>query len=90
MNRTQELDNHWAGRWYCNTCQFYTAQPEWHAGHQLVNLLPVPRLHELDLAALDKQFREFLYTQNLDDLCVPKQLSSDLIVIVTAWLRGQF
>jgi len=33
--RTPELDKHWSGDYYCNTCGFYTAQIINHQGHDL-------------------------------------------------------
>lgn len=39
MVPTPELDKHWAGSFWCNTCEFYTGQPGVHSGHDLV---PIP------------------------------------------------
>lgn len=43
MERTKELDKHWAGDYWCNTCQFYTGQSELHRGHDCIKLYVISR-----------------------------------------------
>lgn len=35
MIRTDELDKHWFGYFWCVTCRFYTGRKEFHCGHVL-------------------------------------------------------
>lgn len=51
MERTKELDKHWARNYWCNTCQFYTGQVELHRGHSCVLLQDETLFNNLSLAA---------------------------------------
>lgn len=45
MIRTEKLDEHWFGYYWCETCQFYTGQREFHDQHKLIFLGNCPLCH---------------------------------------------
>jgi len=42
MKRTTELDKHWLGFYWCESCKFYTGQLDLHINHDLWFLTDCP------------------------------------------------
>lgn len=45
--RTKELDDHWEGEWFCETCQDYTGQLDNHINHLVVGLPHICPRHQI-------------------------------------------